>query len=394
MVIWLALFIPVLAAIAMFIFFRRKFIWWELFIPVVACLIFIAIFKLTCEKVLTNDVEYRGGIIMGARYVEPYTTWVRKTCSRSYKCGKSTCTTYYDCSYCDYNRETYYTWDNLGNTYTITSTKYQELKQQWLSTPKFIELNRNIKYYYNCGKDGDAYEIYWNKDANTSESSTFTNSYENRIQAAHSAFSYEDLDDDLVDSLKLFKYPEINDFYKQRCILGIDNLYSVAEIKTINRNFEYLNGYYSPINKIKVFVLVYHNKHRSIANHQEAYWDGGNDNELIITMSIDPKTKEIQWVKPFSWTPNRRCIVECREEISELKTFDPYKIFNILSVVSLKYYKARDFKEFSYVTVEPPTWEVIATYIITILITVGTIIWGYSNEFTNEETSINLHKRN
>ncbi len=376
MVIWGALFIPVIASIWMFLQHRDKFTWWELILPLIVCLLFVSIFKATVEQVRITDTEYNGGIIISARYVEPYTTWVKKTCTRSYKCGKSTCFTTYDCSYCDRHSARYYVTDNRGLTWDISKDKYYELSKQWSCSPKFIELNRNIVYHYGCGADGNAYDIYWDHKYNTSESSVTTKRYENRVQASHSAFSFEEVSEDMADSLGLFKYSELNN-YRQQCVFGIDNIYSVAEARQIHTNFEFINGYY----KIKIFLLVFHDKSRDIADHQQAYFDGGNDNELIVCMSINPKTKEIQWVKPFSWSPNRRCIVECRENISELKTFDPDAIYNIVSDVAKNHFKPKDFKEFSYLTVDPPRWEIIITYIITLIITGWINWWALTNEY-------------
>ena len=46
-------------------------------------------------------------------------------------------------------------------------------------------------------------------------------------------------------------------------------------------------------------------------------------------------------------------------------------------------YERKDFKEFDYVTVEPPTWAIIVTFILTIAITFGLCYWAVVNEYTS-----------
>ena len=49
-------------------------------------------------------------------------------------------------------------------------------------------------------------------------------------------------------------------------------------------------------------------------------------------------------------------------------------------------FKRKDFKEFSYITVDPPTWAVWVTFIITILLTIGLCYWAIVNDYVTDET--------
>jgi hypothetical protein len=46
----------------------------------------------------------------------------------------------------------------------------------------------------------------------------------------------------------------------------------------------------------------------------------------------------------------------------------------------------RQFAEFSYLTVEPPLWMVILTFLLTIGVNVGISYWIIQNEFTTDGT--------
>jgi hypothetical protein len=107
----------------------------------------------------------------------------------------------------------------------------------------------------------------------------------------------------------------------------------------------------------------------------------------VVCIGIDPKTQKLKWVKPFSWTPNRRVLPDIREEIMNIGTLDPMRICRAVEGVVIKEYKRKDFKEFSYLTVEPPEWAIWTTAIITALITFFISRWATMNEAEGGNTS-------
>lgn len=113
---------------------------------------------------------------------------------------------------------------------------------------------------------------------------------------------------------------------------------------------------------------------------QEAYWKGGNKNEVVLCIGLSSRTKDLQWAKAFSWTPNRTLLVELRENIMNVKKFSGNSIYEVLKR-DLEGFQRKHFKEFNYVTVDPPTWATITTFIITIIITVLLCYWAVVNEF-------------
>jgi hypothetical protein len=117
---------------------------------------------------------------------------------------------------------------------------------------------------------------------------------------------------------------------------------------------------------------------------QEAYWDGGNDNELVVCIGVNQKTREFQWVRPFSWSPERKIIPEVREQIMAHKVFNAENIAHSVWNKTEKYYQRKDFKEFSYVTVEPPTWAIWVTFFVTLGLSIGLCWWAVNNEIDSE----------
>lgn len=381
MSIWICLLIPLIGAFILLRWYKHTLTWWEVAIPSIVCFFFILIFKFTVEKIQVDDTEYQGSTVVEARYYEYWETYVRRTCYRSVKVGKVTTSVPYDCSYCDETPARWTIVNSLGEEYRISQEYYNRLIDLWKATPQFVELNRDINYHFGCGKDGDMYRIRWNKDPLTAKSTTSSHSYENRVQAAHSAFDFLDVKEEDKKTYKLFDYPKVDGWY-QETVLGLDSIPSMSKnkIALFKQMSSYLNGELGPRKHARIYFLFFTSPDQIAASMQEAYWDGGNDNELVICIGIDPKTQNIRWVKPFSWTPNRRVLPDIREEIMNIGTLDPMRICRAVEGVVVREYKRKDFKEFSYLTVEPPTWAFWVTAVVTALITFFVSRWATINE--------------
>lgn len=385
---WFALLIPVLSCIIGLKYFRQMFAWWEYLIPPAASVLIILLCKFSVKTALVSDKEYWGSMVVEARYYEAWETWVTATCSYTTTCccdskGENcqTETHYYDCSYCDHNSAQWKAYDDAGNSWSISQSYYNYLQKKWSSSPQFVELSRSIDYSGGCGKDGDMYSIKWDNKIESSESAVTTHSYTNRVQASHSSFKLEDISRKEAKKLGLYDYPERYDYYKQPVILGLDSIYSGAEKGRIETFYQYFNGYYGSRNKVKLFVCLFYDKPDAISYKQEAYWDGGNQNELVVCIGMD-KVKNLQWVRVFSWTKNKRIGVDIREDIMNTGTFQPYKVYDVIQKAIGVTDMHRSFKEdFSYLTVDLPQWALILVWLFTLSATAGSWYWCYKNEF-------------
>lgn len=386
MSIWFSLLIPIIAALVMLKWFPKYMAWWEGVIPLVACFIFIVIFKFTVEKVQVNDTEYHGALIVEARYYEYWETYVHKTCYRTVSCGKNCTTTVpYDCSYCDENPEHWTVVNSLRQEFRVSKEYYNYLMKKWKANPKFVELNRDIDHSFSCGKDGDMYKINWDNQPLSAEATTTDHWYENRVQAAHTAFDFPEISENDVKTYGLYEYPEV-DGISQETVIGLDSIKWVNsyDLGTMKQWSKFLNGYLGPRKHARIYFLFFKDKPALAGNMQEAYWNGGNDNELVVCIGLSSKSQEIQWVKPFTWSPERRIIPDVRETIMAHKIFNPENIAHSVWSQVEKEFKRKDFKEFSYITVEPPTWAKWVTFIVTLLITGGLCWWAVVNEIDSE----------
>lgn len=404
--IWYALFIPIFISITLWILFRKKLVWWEVLIPTVICAVFIVTNYYVIKSQGTSDSEFNTYVVVEARYYEAWETWVEKQCSRQVPCGTEIvmrndvqttvtkyCTEYYDCSYCDFTDEYYEMIDSGGNKTKISKVKYLALLKKWGVKPVFHDMNRMITYREEgffrkskCGFDGNMYSIKWGGDPLTSETTSYHKSYTNVLKTNQSVFNYPTVTKEDAVAKGLYEYPTIGSYKHQPSTIGINK---VANLSTkdkyeIERTLDYFNGFYGYQHKIKIFTLFFKNKDIQTSFLQEAYWSGGNQNEIVVCINVDDSGK-FQWVRAFSWCDNKRVIVDIREELMMGKTINANLFLNTYRETVSTNWKYKDFEDFNYLSFQPTYNQLLFTYVVTFIISIFFGMWSVHNEYDNED---------
>ena len=377
MIIWFAAVIPVLVAVFLLVFFKRKMLWWEFFIPLGVSLVLIALFKLTIGTVQTTDTEYWGGYVTKVQYFEDWDEYIHMTCTRLVSCGTDEdgntiwCTETYDCSYVDYHPEEWHAIESNGFDIDISKAEYERLVRQFNARPTFVDLHRDYD-----SNDGDLYQAEWDGNVATFEPVTTMKLYENRVQAARSVFNFPEVDDSLKARYGLFEYPEVVNPFKFPGILGSD----MPGKKEAERKLDYLNATLGAPKKVRVWILLFRNQPLDAGQYQEWYWKGGNKNEFILAIGLNNENA-VQWAHPISWTPVEQLKVEARFFVDTMKALNLPAVVDWLGANIQASWVKKDFREFNYLTISPPDWAVAMTFIVTLLVNVALSFWLVRNEF-------------
>ena len=296
------------------------------------------------------------------------------------------------------------------------------------------------------GRESYVYSTIWPRTEETRKGVFTKHRYENRIKASDlSLFNISIVSEEQADSLGLYNYPEDIDRYNCPTILG-QNI-----SPSVQADFKKLNAKFGPTNELRLWILVFEDKPSITAQYQENYWVKGNKNELVIC--IGKKGDRIQWSYAFSWGLNGTLTAEAASKVLELYEYTitskegqklpvaipivkelksviadatgidtamippalplPIATENIKNIerssspilnertwkeyykyfdANLHKFERRHFEEFSYLKVEPKTWQIVLIYILALLCSVGINFWATLNEIYDDESSYKGYK--
>jgi len=367
MIIYGALLIPIITAFILYKYFSHKTIWWEFAVPFIVSLIFIVSMKSIIEAVQVSCKEYWGSFIKQVNYYEDWNEYIHRICTRS--CGKN-CITTYDCSYVQYHPPRWEITTTTNETVSITQREYNRVKSIF-NNESFVDLHR-----HHFTNDGDLYYSSWSNDSVRAVPVTTIHRYENRIKASdQSVFHYGEVSDSDKVKYSLKEYPEIWEDYKTISVLGD----SSQDALLADKKAQYINGLLGSKKEVRLFILVFKNQPIEAAIYQEWYWCGGNMNEIVACIGIDNQ-RNIKWAKTISWTRSESLKAEITQHINSQSKLNLSVTTEWMKSRIESKFKRRDFKEFNYLTVEPPLWAVILTYLLTITINVLLSRWIILNE--------------
>lgn len=392
--IWLACIIPVITAGILYFFYEHKVTTKEFFIPFVASILFIVISYGVSVHISTTDTEYLTYYITQTRYYEDWNERVScrhpKYCTRtrSYSCGDSksrrTCTgtERYQCGYqhsydVDYHPEEWSVIDNAKNEKSVSQSWFQSHSTLW-NNKKFVDLHRN--YHTN---DGDMYTSDWDGREETMETRSDSHSYTNKVAATNNTFTFEVVTEQERKNEGLFEYPNFvrqpgTSIYDLTYLLGYNDPNAEKALKLLNAKVGLSK-------QATIFIHVFKNKSVRSSILQEAYWKGGNKNEINITLGID-ESNAIQWVRVFSWTEVEKVKVELKDLFESSKTVStlPETIKKAEPIIT-ESYKRKSFSDFDYINVQPSTMCILVTFLLTTLINAGVGYFVVKQDVFNEE---------
>ena len=387
--IWFLIFVPVIAAALLLIFFTKKVVWWEVAAMIVPSAIIILLMNTIMINSRTSDTEYLGAYTKKVVYYEAWNERVSCRhpiyCTRSYPCGKSTCTTTYVCGHhhpydVDYHPEHWSKIDNLGAEYDISKAEYNRLKEQFDTKTYFVELNRD---YHSI--DGDAYHTNFAGQPEKSDVINSEHSYTNKIKASHSIFKFEDISEKEKTRWKLYDYPSIRGYY-QPIVLG-QKVDAITEKK-----LQYLNGYFGANKQFKTFILFFTDQSVEAALKQRSYWEGGNKNEFIICIGKD-KSGNFDWVKCFSWMKKPSLEVEVEDYFNATKDLELSKFADWMPSKISQHWERRNFKDFEYLEIEVTENQMWIILVVILLYNIGISIWVVINEFEDADIQSQSNKK-
>lgn len=350
--------IPIFIGLLLFLF-NRKVVWQEWLGGTAIALLTSLIFTTIAFMGMTQDVETWSGQITKAifypRWVEEYT----ETHTRTVGSGDNEHTE----TYTDTHHRTH------DEHWNLESTLNQDVK---VERPLYLEVVKNFggkietkngnkdgfdsgdpNIYVTINKTGFVYPV------------TDTRSFENRIKAAPTVFSFAQV----PKGVPVYEYPPNDNWLKSDRLLG--------NIPIDSMEFDRMNAKLGSLKKVNVIMVYFGNKDASIAQWQRAKWIGGKKNDIVICYGGTPN--KANWSVVFGWT--EKDIVKKNIETIMLTNVVANSILPVIEYEIRKNYEIKDWHKFDYISIEPPSWSYFVFFIIMILSQGGFWLWANANEF-------------
>lgn len=375
MIVWGAFAIPIITSVVLLLGFKHKTVVWEYLVLFAVSIMCVVAFKFASEKVTTTDTEYWGGWIAQAEYFErwdeevpcKHTKYCTRTVTRSGSDGRThTETEQYPCGTLhrydvDTHPPKWVLTDSNEESQSISSAQFEGLASSW-SNRTFVDMRRDYHAI-----DGDKYLTVWDERDETLVEVTTKHHYENRVQSAASIFNFSEVDPKVWG---LYDYPGIG-AWDQCAILGNGG----SNTNEADKLLRFWNAKLGHVKQVKMFILVFPSGTTlETGLAQENYWRGGNKNEFILAVGID-STNKVAWAHVISWTEEDKLKIDVRERALSQETLDLVDLVGYMAGEVHKRFERKPFAEFSYLTVEPPTWAVVLSYVLTLLIDAGLGAW-------------------
>ena len=366
-------------AIGAFLLFKDKqVVWWEWLISAAVAFLLAAIIHGFAVWGMTSDIETWSGRVTK---VSHYPQWIEE--------------------YRQEHSETYYTGtgkNRTSHTRTWYTTEHETHYEHWVATrdfgsyddtiniehPEFVEIgykfgnrlfddgNQSTSHW--GGKfDGGDRNIYSIKDVTGYiEPATTTKSFENRIKAAPSVFSFSKV----PTNITVYSWPNNPDWRRSERLCG------TASVLIDRYKWDCLNTALGATKKVNLVMVGFGIKDSSYGHWQQAKWIGGKKNDLVITFGGATHSNPAQWVYVFGWTESELVKKNLESLLMEYPMNDNI-IPLIAKEVSQNYIK-KDWHKFDYITLDPPAWS-YWVYFITMILTQGGLYWYFhTNEFDKD----------
>ena len=206
---------------------------------------------------------------------------------------------------------------------------------------------------------------------------TTTAQYENRIQVAPNLYQFEQVPPDA----KVYDWPANPDQFRSDRLIGSAN----GAFATLA--WDQLNARLGPVKKVNLIAIGFGREAPSmLAHQQEAKWQGGKKNDLVLCFGGGTSLTKPAWTYVFGWTD--KAIVKRNLETLLLNTQLNDALIPAIEKEIVANYELKDFEEaFKHIEVTPPLkWYL--WFIATLALTQAALhVVLVANEVTKEGTA-------
>jgi len=256
---------------------------------------------------------------------------------------------------------------NISTTYNIDQKthKYLEVK---FNDRHPVAGHRRTSEHNSRMISGDVNDYFADNKTGWVEPITKRVSFENRIKAAPSVFSFVKPPPNTV-----FAYPKNDNPFISDRLLGSAALIDILP-------FDQMNARLGPRKLVNVIMVGFGNKGSEYGQMQQAEWIGGKKNDIVITFG--GSNKKPSWVYVFGWT--EKDITKRDIESIILEHGAVVETLPLIEEEIKKNYVLKDWSKFDYIQIQPPTWSYVV-FLCLMVVSQGGIWYFFMNNESNKE---------
>lgn len=375
---WLFYLIAFLILVAGLIVFikRQEIALWEWLVSAGVAFVLAGIFHAIAFHGMTADEELWSGKIVLAKQYSAWKEYYEEAIYRT----ETTTTTDSDGNTHTESHQVFDHWEpetrwhsEYWVLYSDIDTEYNVSKDEYLATVKnFGGHTKSVKGDRTTGEhasrmiDGDPNDYETRPDNGYIMPVIDQRNFVNRIKAAPTVFSYGKVD----PSEPVYEYPLLQDWHKSDRVMGS------AQGKINQRLWDEMSARLGPSKQVNVIIVGFGNQSIDIAMRQEAKWVGGKKNDIVICYGGASPDKA-DWCHVFSWSEREDCKINLRNIVLENKIGD-----NLIPLIENEVkanFVRKNWHQFDYISIEPPTWSYITYFGTLILVQVGIWLYNFMN---------------
>ena len=201
---------------------------------------------------------------------------------------------------------------------------------------------------------------------------TTTRSFENRIKAAPTVFSFSKV----PTNINVYPWPDNPDW------MHSDRLLGTASVLVKPYEWDCMNTRLGPSKKVNVIMVGFGKESMDYGQYQQAKWIGGKKNDIVLCFGGGTHNKAADWSYVFGWSESELAKKNLQSILLEHPIND--SIIPLIEQEISKNYVIKDWKKFDYIAIDPPTWSYWVYFIVMILTQGGLYYAFHVNEYGKE----------
>lgn len=291
--------------------------------------------------------------------------------------------------YTETSTETVVDSDGSTSTETKTEVKYRTHPEYWEANASFgafedaKEISENEHMEYAKAFDGEQEQRKYKSGFYSGNPNIYVavksksdlvfpvhiqRKWVNRLKGNKTLFNFVEV----PKNIPVFEWPQSSNWRQSNRVLGNAQQWIPVQ------EWDKLNSQLGARHRVNLICVGFPSgSEQSLGQWQQAKWQGGKQNDLVIVTGGGSKTEPADWAYVFGWSETKDFK---RTLESELLSQPLGETINLIKLHFENHpYIKKDWKKFDYISITPPTWSYFLFFAMMVITQGGLYIYFHKN---------------